>query len=300
MTDITSTSCDWITLTKIWDDAEVQENYPKGFYSLLRYTYQNVSVVSQDWGSLGYKGEQCTETKIRYGRRLRDGGILDEILVGSGKASDMIVDDIPATSDVKCTRFDMQTTVYMDKPKADVAATLYAVLVASKVAGASITGRRKCSLVQSDTGQTLYVGKRNSGRKFFRLYDKSADLQAPIGSVWRQEVQYGRNYSHNAWEWYKSNRDNQDAQEKMVSGEFKDAMNFTLTNAGMETELIPASETEQGTIKSKLAWLTKCVRPVVAFLVASGYEKEVVATLGLAGALPRSPKPPTAPSRSET
>ncbi len=279
---IVSSSSDWITLTETWSAREMEDR-AKGGETLLQGCFKAIALCEEDWGTMGYQGLQCTETKIRYGTREERTGGQHEILTGSGQTSDEVVDFMPVQNSLRCTRFDLQATVYLPSPDVDIAGTLYHSLMREKYKGVSKSGRRALSLIQSDTGQTLYVGKRKSGRKFFRLYDKSVELQAPLGTVWRQEIQYGREFAQNAWEWFKVHRFDMSAHIKMVNTEFTAAIDYSMmSDQGYTSEVIPEVIREKGTIGSKLSWLRRCVRPVVAFLGEKKYGQEAVEALGLA------------------
>lgn len=142
--------------------------------------------------------------------------------------------------------------------------------------------RRKYALFHnSDGGETLYVGSRQS-MQFGRLYDKGAESgRAAPGELWRAEIEY----------------------KKPVSGEIAKALWELQTARRCETitasilgwfahRYVDLEETANGgellainiekrvtTPSKKLAWLRSQVAPTVSQLVSAGLGKEVLNNL---------------------
>lgn len=278
---IVNSSLDWLTLTKSWQLGEVEDKF-RGGVTPLRRMFDGLRLTSKVWWGMGYRGEVCTETKIKYANRIRSGKFMDEMLVAPGKQSGLVANQLPREHSLKCTRLDLQVTAYLIFADTDVAERLYDTIRASEIRGVSIAGRRKASLIRSGTGATLYVGKRSGGGKFFRLYDKSFDFQSPLGMVWRQEVQYGRRYAENALAWYIGEERSQTEMIEMVVKEYLDAMQHSLVGVeDFDGELIHEVERAGGDIQAKLDWLGSSVRPVVQFLIDNEHGPETLKALGL-------------------
>lgn len=272
---IFNSGVDWLTLTgELKDDAEFQ----------LSGLFEAMSVNPEQWGTMGYRGRRCSETGVRYGNRQRKDGGTDELFIASNAVAGEAVELMGSSPIANCTRMDLQVTVYLSTPDPDLAKNQYEKIQASKSVGNSIVGRRKTSLIQSDTGDTLYVGSRNGGRKFFRFYDKSHSYGCDRGLVWRQEVQYGRRFANNILETYTSWPGNvrQEKVIELVAQEFEEAAGFSMiVSLSDSVELIPEETDEEGGIEGRLRWLEKCVRPVVAKMEKAGYGKETREALGL-------------------
>lgn len=265
---------DWLTLTNV-----VRNNSPPP--PLLGHFSAGAGVTTK-WAGNGYKGRWDEEQGIRYGSRHRKDGSSDEILTMSGEKTSHLVDNIENVLDYRATRVDLEVTVELDDREANLAGRWYDAIVARKRLGTSVTGRRKVSLVQSDTGQTLYVGMRKSGLRFFRFYDKSLALGEELGQIWRQEVQYGSFLAEEAFRWYMSRKEQEWAVINLVSTEFSSHAGFALlspTKTGPEVNFKPLRK--KTTLQKKLDWLSTCVKPTIALLLEHELESELMAALGL-------------------
>lgn len=272
--DVCGFGLDWLTLTNVVKDN--QESLP------LMAHFARLSGVTTKWRGNGYKGSQDTYNGLRYGSRLRKDGMADEILMLSGPLTDSLLAKIGSTETYRATRVDIEITVVLDKCDEKLASKWYDQIALQKRVGTSVAGRRKISNIRSDSGQTLYVGTRKTGRKFFRFYDKSLDLDAPLGLVWRQEVQYGRDLADEALKMYVNIRGNKQAVIDLVCAEFTDCVGFTLpipTKIKNGAQMSP--EPKITTVQAKLEWLERCVKPTIALLMEEGLESEARSALGL-------------------
>ncbi len=273
--EIRSYGLDWLTLTNIVRD-EV------GPRPLIAW-FARLAGVATKWSGNGYKGRWDEEQGIRYGSRHRKDGSSDEILTISGEQTSPLVGKIENVQDYRATRMDLETTVELEKSEVNLAGKWYDAIMARKRLGTSVTGRRKVSLVQSDTGQTLYVGMRKSGLRFFRFYDKSLALGAELGQIWRQEVQYGSFLADEAFRWYMSNKEKGGAIINLVSAEFLSHVGFALLSAVKACpEVNFKPQRKKTTLQKKLDWLSICVKPTIALLLEHELESELMAALGLA------------------
>ncbi len=272
--EIQSYGLDWLTLTNV---VRNDDRPPP-----LLVHFACAAEVTTKWAGNGYKGRWDEEHGIRYGSRHRKDGSSDEILTMSGEQTSHLVDKIENVLDYRVTRMDLETTVELEEREANLAGKWYDAIMARKRLGTSVTGKRKVSLVQSDTGQTLYVGARKSGLHFFRFYDKSLPLGAELGQIWRQEVQYGSLLAEEAFKWYVPRREEGAAIINLVSAEFSSHVGFTLlspTKTGPEVNFKPLRK--KTTLQKKLDWLSTCVKPTIALLLEHEMENELMAALGL-------------------
>lgn len=271
---ILSSGSDWVTLTNIVQDGQG--------YAPLIAIFGFLSVVERDWFTAGYRGRQCIETGMKYGTRPREDGRADELLVVPGKQSGIVLGHIEDLQGYRVTRFDLQVTVLLDRVERDLVSKLYDKIIDLKDKGHSPLGRRKISHIRSLSGETLYVGSRKTGKKFFRLYDKSLDVDAEIGLVWRQEVQYGRDLAHGATEWYLAARDNPVAVIDLVCSEFMDATGFSLLPADKTVSPdFSENDSAKTTMTAKLDWLKRCVRPTISLMIEHDLLEEATEALGL-------------------
>lgn len=273
---IFSSGSDWLTLTNVVDDeSDIRP---------LARVFDDLTGVSTRWTAGGYKGSVDPDSGIKYGSRLRKDARADEILICPGRTSDMAIEEIPDPLAYRVTRLDLQVTVTLDDYDENIASDLYDGIMTSKEQKRTILGRRKLALLKSSTGQTLYVGSRKSGRKFFRVYDKSNDVGAGLGTIWRQEVQYGRYLAQEALERYLSIMGDGYGVIGLVCAEFQDALWWSLhDHIGDLPEIITEDEKPLPTLSSKLYWLETCVRPTITLMIDNDLEEEMLSALGLRG-----------------
>lgn len=238
--------------------------------------------VTTKWRGLGYKGWQDADVGIQHGSRLSKSDMAEELLQLTGNQADVGLDKVPELSEYHATRLDLQVTVELDERHPKLALELYERLVSLPEDGSKIAGRRKVKMVRSQAGDTLYVGSRKTGRRFYRLYDKSIDLGCEIGTMWRQEVQYGREMADLCLGLYMSIRGNRKAVTNLVCAEFQDAIGFSLVPIDELPNNIPNPDARvKAPLSAKLKWLEDCVRPTVALLLEAEMEQELLEALGL-------------------
>lgn len=276
---------DWLTLTNIIDDQEGM--------SLLMRVFQEMAGPIKGWKAGGYEGKQDPDSGLKYGSRKRQDGRAEEMLVAPGELASQVEDDEMKPLEYRITRMDLQVTARLDTPNVNLASDLYDVLVKSKETGNDIAKRRNVTLVQSSTGQTLYLGSRKTGRKFFRLYDKSVDVGEELGKVWRQEIQYGRDLAQEAMKTIEMFKGDQTAIISLVCAEFQDAMSYSLfDHVTSGVEVVSGSLKPAIKLGKKLEWLRTCVRPTIALMIDNDLEQEMLRALGLRENMPsRTGKP---------
>lgn len=265
---------DWLTLTNIIEKQE-------GMSPLMK-VFQEMAGPIKGWKAGGYEGKQDPDSGLKYGSRIRQDGRAEEILVAPGELASQVEDDNVNPLEHRITRMDLQVTVRLDKPNVNLASDLYDRLVRAKEIGQDAVKRREVKLVKSSTGQTLYLGSRKTGRKFFRLYDKSVDVGEEVGMVWRQEVQYGRDLAFDAMEIYQNIRESSASVISLVCAEFRDAMSYSLIDhMCYRTEVVAGSPKPAIKLGKKLEWLRTCVRPTIALMIDNDLEQEMLRALGL-------------------
>lgn len=179
--------------------------------------------------------------------------------------------------DGKVTRVDLQVTLSLAKPDTTLAKRGYATL---DDINRNRDRKRHIVYHKSTTGETLYVGKR-SAPVFLRLYDKTDWIRpGHLGRYWRYEVEYKREAAQRAYTALIDRDDRDDAVVALVGTEFSKR---GLPSNWADSPTIDAIATgaKISTATTKLAWLTKCVSPVVAKLCAAGYDDEVIHALHL-------------------
>jgi len=265
---------DWYTATNVVYDQPEQ--------TTLFHVFQEMSGLQKIWRAGGYKGNECLVTGLKYGSRSRKDGGVDEMMVASGKTSEKAIEFMGNAARFRTTRFDLQITLRLDPSDKNLALDLYENIKKKQDVGLSPIGNRSISLIRSGTGDTMYLGSRSSTRRFFRLYDKSSDLDQELGEFWRAEIQYGRSLAGGAMEWYLARENHYRFVIDLVCSEFYDAMGWSpLPNyLPVTTELIDEPK-EPSPLSKKLVWLETCVRPTVAILIEAGLEGEIREALGL-------------------
>lgn len=172
---------DWLTITcnnvdlerLLWDEA-----------NRLMAIGKAEGNTQKVWNFRGYTGWSCAS--IRIGNRT-DGSIL----MLSGQAAQMNWPVALAWA-TNVTRIDIAVTVTMGQPVPNIAQKAYEFIVGPK--GCNCKAQRQYSfIVNSEGGQTLYVGSRASDQ-YGRLYDKGKEDKSlpdlPEGKIWRYEVEF--------------------------------------------------------------------------------------------------------------
>ncbi|MBW8036451.1 MAG: replication initiation factor domain-containing protein [Planctomycetes bacterium] len=254
----------------------------------LYHVFQSISQKEMRWRAGGYKGRECLETGIKYGSRVRKDGRADEILIGSGRSSEVVIDHLGDPDRFRATRLDLQITFQLENKDKLMASDLYNSTAMRRKFGTSPIGNRKMSLIRSETGDTLYLGSRSSAKKFFRLYDKSFEMKGYPGEFWRAEVQYGRDLASGALRWYLDIGHSKSALVDLICSEFFDAIEWSpVPQYQYNPQDFPPEDKEATTLANKMDWLKTCVRPTVTILQDEGLEKEAKIALGFSPAWDR-------------
>jgi hypothetical protein len=139
--------------------------------------------------------------------------------------------------------------------------------------------RRNVTLIQSTTsGDSLYLGKRQS-EVMARIYDKGLESKtAPRGMLFRQEIEYKADRARDVVTHLRSVTD-ADTETAMLVSSYMRASGLQTLNRG---EL--RTMTARGMVGSnlpKLGYLKRCVAPSVRRLIDAGRLNEVLDALGL-------------------
>lgn len=222
------------------------------------------------WAKLGYRGH--TLRGVSAGVRNDN----EAIVMASGKAAHMLSPGaLPETCYI--TRFDVQVTIELEKPYPSWAMLLYHHLTAQ---WAEQKRPRYLKLIQSPTGDTLYVNKRTSP-VMLRFYDKSREYgNADPGTFWRYEVEYKRPASQAAYHDWVTAKNHLEWAISTVAGEFAKRGITASWNRELPFNQIQVTAVAK-TPASKLRWLVACVRPVVIQLIDQGFFEQVIGALAI-------------------
>lgn len=215
-----------------------------------------------------YKGHGCGP--LRIGRS--EGGT---IVQATGPLSQSIA-SLLAQYDCRATRWDMQVTHELHRPNPSVASSLYEYWEAEKQAGRHTRANK---FVKSDTGSTAYTGSRK-GTRTYRVYDKSVELDAPLGSFWRYEVELHRELAHAAWMLWKTVIGEQEHLESQVSHLFALIGVDAGLTAGIEARAMEIAGNVR-TVERYLKWFQTSVQPVVRDLRGKVESGIILEALGL-------------------
>ena len=145
---------------------------------------------------------------------------------------------------------------------------------------------RETKIIESKTGDTLYIGSRASGR-YGRIYDKSLAYGVSLGYVYRFEIETKKlvapalfkrlfpEQEDTTYSW-----DNFPYRvRKIIQGQMM-AWGIDIKLSDKTSEVIKA-ETRISTVESQLAWLSRTVAPMMTRLTTSGYKQEALEAIGL-------------------
>lgn len=147
---------------------------------------------------------------------------------------------------------------------------------------------RSARLIENSTsGETCYVGSRQSDT-YLRLYDWGvAHDAAPAGCRWRFEVEWKGARANSVGSLLLSHELRELAIAALVRTTFTDRRIEVPWETGI---LRSAMETRQPTtVERQMAWLASQVRPTVGSLTDSGYLSGVLDALGLTGRVTINP-----------
>lgn len=231
--------------------------------------------------SHGDINEPIKEWRFRGNRGFQKGSIRYatcpgySILMVTGEASEEAASRLVG-EDCKWTRVDLAVDVEFPGAWPNLARSLWR---AGEFKAAQEKRGRDCKLVEGLTGQTLYVGKRTSGR-YFRLYDKSSHYGEEIGKIWRYEVELKKYQPERMRAWLFMEEGLARRIRQYVKKAFDDigVPNFDETAGEMGLPRIALGCSSE---ESLVQWLRVSVRPPVQRLIQLGLLDSVVEALDL-------------------
>jgi hypothetical protein len=225
----------------------------------------------REWSWMGYQG-WCNRT-TSWGNR-HDG----QILRVSGPLADLAFPKAYPHAD-SCSRIDLQVTAEMPRGKCDLASGGYHRAVAdARRRGAPL----KVSLiVNSDGGQTLYLGSRKS-ELFARLYNKEAESGDPHWARnWRWELECKGQRAQVAARGFQLLSDPRRALLLTVFRHFHDR-GVTPPWPLVDGETLPVPKAPRSNDQRRLDWLATQVKPALDDLRQRYDPDHLVRILGLA------------------
>lgn len=267
--DVVSLGMDWLTVTQV-------EGKSAGGLFACASDVASMLVgdghVQKEWSAMGYDGYAVGP--LKYGER----GSSEAILIISGPEAQMY-GYRPEIQPDRVTRLDVQVTLRWSRPDALMAARLHRRLQESH---SKKVKKPFLSLLQDQTGDTLYLGKRQSAVSL-RFYDKSAKMgERELGSVWRYEVQYRSMASKMAYKRLEGQTEPNLHCLGLVAAEFEKRGIEVQFGSDTSVTAIEVGRTVT-TSEGRIAWLEKCVAPVVSQLCLLGHEQAVINALSLRG-----------------
>lgn len=253
-------SLDWLTITgkDAHGDCELFEVICQ-WQDAFADTYK-----TQDWRLLGYRGRACGPVKMGFR------GDENWIIQLSGETANYAIEKIPALAKMNVSRVDYQVTRQLPEITPAYIQCLHMELKELKRDNPSFPS---LTLIQSDTGDTLYIGKRTSNR-YIRIYDKGGEQGGERNRIIRYEVEYKKDKAQPAWETFVDALPN---RTEHILG----TVQAELSRIGLEVRFssdqlatIKAEKTEP-LAERQLAWLRRCVKPVTMKLVQEGYFHQV-------------------------
>ena len=264
-------------------------------YTVITSNEYEVNVLASKWAKYSefaqkagnkvkpYKNNQYIGWQVASMRYATLYNKIDTLLGITGDLSDATLEEMLSFT-LRATRVDIAATFFLNTPIPDYASQLYDARMVQGESGR--TPRSMWQLRQSETGDTLYVGKRGTG-KFIRVYDKSFQYTGmqERGYIWRFELEYGIGFADTLWQQLRIEQENErDVKDYMIRRLWGDCYQKGV-QLPCRVEALDSNELRKDKIPSDktryLTWLNRTVRPVVQWMVAMGYGEEVSEALGL-------------------
>jgi len=211
--------------------------------------------IGKQWGSVRYATSWNELKQVHWA-----------VLMVTGEQSPGAFKESLKVRDVKYTRVDVCTDVFMRER----------VMGLTRKLKNFYKGDAAIKLIESRTGDTLYVGSRES-ESMMRIYDKSSEYNEGQGKVWRWEVEYKGGLAPLV----------ADVVEKEGVGGIADIVWTEARKKHLPTPTIPSKVNfgrKMVTLSSaemKVNWLSRQVAPTVRFLKRMGLEAEAREALQL-------------------
>lgn len=263
---INSAGVDWITITT----GEAVDERPLMRWGLALIEAEDYGKTKRPWRQMGYVGWQGDHTKVG----VRNGN--ESIVMVSGAVAKEFASDVPLGG-YRVTRFDVEVTLSLSKPVRNLALKEYRSM---QILNQQRAKERHLKFISSNTGDTLYVGKRTSS-VVLRVYDKTFTFRPnELGLYWRYEVEFKKGAAQPAYDAWVEAPSKFTHSVGTVATEFSKRGLEPGFPLDVKVNAIQA-KAKLSTPRGQLVWLEKCVAPVVAQLVYNGHTEEVVKCLRL-------------------
>lgn len=248
-----SLGLDWLTISGAISDSSID------FFGKIVDLQDQQSAYDKrrPWRLLGYVGESVGPVKMGF---RADNRFLTQV---SGELANTLTTSVRIPDDSTITRCDYQVTLQQDFPLSYIP-KLYKRMLKNYTA----SGGPKPQLHQSATGDTLYLCRRDSPI-FLRLYDKGGEQGGPRGKILRLEVEYKKSKAMPAYDAWQASSERHNLIAGTVKSEFA-TRGIKLKYPTIDQPTI-SSESREKLPDRQLAWLRRCVYPVIKDLSGNGY-----------------------------
>lgn len=219
---------------------------------------------SYAWRFKGYVGRAYNG--VRYGLRNDEA-----IVMLSGPMCQACWDAVAPNRD-KCTRVDLAVTVELAEIDKTIASVAYQQALDSIHTTNSI-------VMNSRGGQTVYLGSRQS-QHMGRIYDKGAEQDGPVGTIWRYEVEIKKPTSDHVVTRLLETDDTPTFIAEYVARFFEArgvAIPWLRTNVECAIEIGAYVQSSEKTLE----WLRTQVKPALGRLIVEGRQDDAYQALGL-------------------
>jgi len=233
--------------------------------------------LQKEWNSIGYSGWICGS--VRWGSR-KDSSILmatgDDALL----CTELAVLDLKLIEE-KVTRVDVCLDIAFEN---NARGWLTKLRNDSQFCNLHHKQGREISLIDSTSGETLYIGKRTSGR-FGRIYDKSAHYGLDQGFVYRFEIESKKDVARPVFDaLFPLNKDSEmewNGFQSRLRGVLKSQFRRwgVSLKQNNDDNIMIRSEARISTVDSQLEWLSRSVAPVLERLTQQGYRQAAFLSL---------------------
>jgi len=249
-------------------------------------TVQVYSDLRDIWEALRQDGNRVNPFKVHryYGHgcgplRIGTDGVSTLVQVTGPLANSVAV--VMAQYDLRATRVDIQATFELSSPYPENGEWCYTHWELARAGGVH---KRANKLVKSSTGTTAYTGSRK-GDRTFRVYDKSVELGAAMGTFWRYEVEYHADKAGGVWLGWKHARDEVEWMKGHLLSAFR-AVELELPLSSGDKGSAMATPGNLRSVERYLKWFETSVQPVVRDLRNKVPDAILTEALGLQGTLP--------------
>lgn len=255
---VVNSALDWITVTgkdPHGDDIEFQDVVE--WFDELEKHYEK-----KPWKVLGYAGWTCGPLSLGF---RDDASYMFRV---SGHDAQRALLRLEWLKNAHLTRVDYQVTVESEFGE-NYVRDWYKIALENRKNDKRMPKPKYWS---SESGDTLYLGRRDSHR-YFRLYDKGGEEGGAKGEKMRYEIEYKKHSAPVAWQSFVASTNRTGHILSVVEGDFAQAGILLRFGSVVRTGIV--AEKPKSDYEKQLDWLRRCVRPVVDRLIAKGYEPRI-------------------------